>query len=120
MTLYTYSCLVRAPDTPARIPDHPLSLHNRRCVYLERVGVVQPLSASSCGVFLQVLQLWLFQQKSWAKNAHGDTSGIADAAQQLPPKISGGRMPVSLSSIFFGRRASPQHVLGSLCLPSKL
>lgn len=88
---------------------------------LEQVGVVQPLNASSCRVFLQVLQLWLFQQKSWAKNTHGDTSGIADAAQQQPPpKISGGRMPVSLSNIFFGRQACPQHVLGSLCLPSKL
>ena len=72
-------------------------------MYLERVGVVQPLNASSCGVFLQVLQLWLFQQKSRAKNTHGDTSGIAEAAQQPPPKISGGRMPVSTSNIFFGR-----------------
>lgn len=83
-----------------------------RCVYPKWVGVVQPLNASFSWVFLEVLQLCLFQQKSWTKYTHGDTSGIADAAQQPSPKISGGRMPVSLSSIFFGRWVSPQHVLG--------
>lgn len=37
------------------------------------------------------------------KNTHGHTGGIADTAQQLPPERSDGRMPVSLSSVFFGR-----------------
>lgn len=46
-------------------------------------------------------------------------SGIVDAAQQQPPKISDGRMPVSLGNIFFGRQVSPERVLGFLCLPSK-
>lgn len=115
---FMYFYLDCAPHDPPWISNH-LSLRKWRWVYPKWVGV-QPLSASSCWVFLQVLKLWLFQQKSWTKNTHGDTSGIADAAQQPPPKISDGRMPVSLSSIFFGRWASPQHVLGFLCLPSKL